>query len=339
MRPRTLFKIFSDSFVYIIKKGNLELEGSKRELFFKELRGLIGIFFAVVIGFGFNQFNVVDTSLFSQLAALIIICLSWWGYFYGIIVGPKELNVWNIIIDCFLLAVYWLLLNKHEYHLYLYPLMYFLYFIWEQIRVLINSCPEEHIILKRARNTNLFFFLFVCCVYAIIAGKLEEDIQQPWVVCIILLIAGVYRYTIHSVYSRKKEKEANYDDLTQELISEAKRVATHAITPISNYKVGAAILSSNGCIYTGCNIEFHNFSNTIHAEEAAIAKMASYGNARPIKIAVFTEGSEPIFPCGMCLQSLFELGGNELEVIACCENISWTKRVKELLPFGFSLKI
>jgi len=121
------------------------------------------------------------------------------------------------------------------------------------------------------------------------------------------------------------------------VVGRAKDVAANARMHLSGFAVGAAILSDTGNIYVGCNVEFDNYSNTIHAEEAAISAFISAGEKHPVCIVVFTFDDKVWFPCGMCRQSLFELGGKDLKVIACNNNTSEMKTMEELLPFGFHL--
>jgi cytidine deaminase len=130
----------------------------------------------------------------------------------------------------------------------------------------------------------------------------------------------------------QKLKEEN-----EALIGWAKTASNRARIHLSKFPVGAAILMGSGCIYRGCNIEFDNYSNTIHAEEAAIVEMIMSGDTKPIAIAVFTDDEEPWYPCGMCRQSLFELGGPKLRVIACNKKTYKWATMDQLLPGGFRL--
>jgi len=135
-----------------------------------------------------------------------------------------------------------------------------------------------------------------------------------------------------------KSQEKNIsDELVKELVEKAKTASMTARAHLSGFKVGAAIVSEAGNVYTGCNIEFDNYSNTIHAEEAAISALISAGETHPIAIAVATSGNEIQFPCGMCLQSLFEIGGPTLKVIATNNDKYKIKTIRELLPSGFRL--
>lgn len=121
----------------------------------------------------------------------------------------------------------------------------------------------------------------------------------------------------------------------EKLIKEAIKVRENAFCPISKFKVGASILTASGDTFTGCNVEFDNFSNTLHAEEVAIGAMIASGGSKPIAIAVCTTTKD--FPCGMCRQSLFEIGGKGLIVIACGLSGYEQKTMGELLPDGFKL--
>lgn len=104
------------------------------------------------------------------------------------------------------------------------------------------------------------------------------------------------------------------------MIDAAKSVSENAFNPLSKFSVGAAIISASGQVFVGCNIEFDNYSNTIHAEEAAISSMISTGHINPLAVVVYTPTEENYFPCGMCRQSLFELGGPDLLVISASDN-------------------
>jgi|GEM_PF-900149 len=98
-----------------------------------------------------------------------------------------------------------------------------------------------------------------------------------------------------------------------ELIQSAHHSRQNAYAPYSGFKVGAAILLSDGTVFTGCNVE--NISNgaTVCAERAALhtAVCANGGDqVEIIAIAVITPTDEPTFPCGLCLQTLGEFVRN-----------------------------
>jgi len=325
-----------------INLGSVE----KNRDFFESLRELILILFAVVFGVGLSQlgeakggydFAVLFLAYFSAL-------LSWWGYHYGIIVGPKETNILNYFIDCGLLIVYWFLINKRSpLHvvLILYLIMFGLYTFWELVRMI----ETKKKMIKNACIINgLFSFLIVLLLelnlYLTLYGKTDK-IKDWYYIATLYVMIFVYRWIMHKVY-RPKDEEIFEENILinkdKELIKKAKHIAKNARAQLSNFRVGAAVLGASGRIYVGCNIEFDNYSNTIHAEESAISSAISSGEKRILSIAVFTFSNQIYFPCGMCRQSLFELGGEDLRIIACNENTCEIKTMKELLPSGFRLQ-
>ena len=104
---------------------------------------------------------------------------------------------------------------------------------------------------------------------------------------------------------------------------------------ISKFHVGACIVDSKDRFWRGCNIEFDNFSNTLHAEEVAIGNMIINGGREPELIVVYTETMD--FPCGMCRQSLFELNP-DMVVVACDREKYKIANISDLLINGFKLE-
>ena len=127
----------------------------------------------------------------------------------------------------------------------------------------------------------------------------------------------------------------------RELIRAAFAVRERAYTPYSHFKVGAALLTRSGRVFTGCNIENASFSPTICAERAALAAGVSAGEREFDAIAIVgsMEGKVntlPTSPCGVCRQALFEFGGNGLRVILAKSEEDYQElTLGELLPLGF----
>ena len=124
-----------------------------------------------------------------------------------------------------------------------------------------------------------------------------------------------------------------------ELIESALQATERAYAPYSNFKVGAALLSEDGKIFKGCNIENSTYGATICAERTALAKAVSEGSTkfRAIAVVSTTNGSELTYPCGICRQVLFEFMP-EAEVIVSDPDFNYkVYTVSELLPFGFKL--
>ena len=125
------------------------------------------------------------------------------------------------------------------------------------------------------------------------------------------------------------------------LIRAAFEARRFAYTPYSHFKVGAALLTRSGRVFTGCNIENASFSPTICAERAALAAAVSAGEREFDAIAIVgsMEGKVntlPTSPCGVCRQALFEFGGNGLRVILAKSEEDYQElTLGRLLPLGF----
>lgn len=125
----------------------------------------------------------------------------------------------------------------------------------------------------------------------------------------------------------------------EELIKLAKEVQKKAHAPYSKFRVGSALLTEDGEVFTGCNIENSSYSLTICAERVAIFKAYSEGKRKFKKIAIVSDSKNFISPCGACRQVLMDLAGGELEVILT-NSIGEIKifKLSELLPLPFGSK-
>jgi cytidine deaminase len=122
------------------------------------------------------------------------------------------------------------------------------------------------------------------------------------------------------------------------LVTAARQAMKHAHAPYSKFRVGAAILSRSGAIYTGCNVESSSYGLTICAERTAIFKAISEGERHFQAIAVVTDTAEPTPPCGACRQVLMDLAGDIDVIMACRRKGTAFVRLKELLPRAFGNK-
>jgi cytidine deaminase len=93
------------------------------------------------------------------------------------------------------------------------------------------------------------------------------------------------------------------------LLEAARKVMTRAYAPYSHFRVGAAVRSSCGAVYVGCNIENASYGATVCAERVAIAAMVASGDRAWNEIAITSEVDPPATPCGICLQVLVEFAG------------------------------
>ncbi len=121
----------------------------------------------------------------------------------------------------------------------------------------------------------------------------------------------------------------------KELLKRAVEARRRAYAPYSDFKVGAAILTRDGRIFTGCNVENASYGLTICAERVALFKAVSEG-AREFEAIAIACGKAPCAPCGACRQVLFEFAPNLTVIMADAEGKSIkTARLKDLLPEGF----
>jgi cytidine deaminase len=122
----------------------------------------------------------------------------------------------------------------------------------------------------------------------------------------------------------------------RELYRTAKEVLQNAYAPYSRFKVGAALMTKTGEVFTGVNVENSSFGATICAERTAFVKAVSEGFQEFEALAVVSsEGA--VYPCGICRQFMFEFG-DELKIITGeDEDHLNIKEITELLPEGFRL--
>ncbi|NOU95455.1 cytidine deaminase [Paenibacillus sp. LMG 31456] len=125
----------------------------------------------------------------------------------------------------------------------------------------------------------------------------------------------------------------------QQLISIALEARERAYVPYSQFKVGSALLGSDGTVYRGCNVENAAYGPTNCAERTALFRAIADG-AQPKSfkaIAVVGDTSQPITPCGVCRQVLIELCSPDMPVYMANINGDITETtVAELLPGAFT---
>lgn len=120
----------------------------------------------------------------------------------------------------------------------------------------------------------------------------------------------------------------------EKLIESAFEARKYSYSPYSNFAVGAAVLTLNEKVFTGCNIESASFTPTICAERTAISKAVSEGEKK-FKAVAIVGSSEYTYPCGVCRQFMREFG-KELTVIVA-NSISDYKvfSLEQLFPCSF----
>ncbi|WP_304618531.1 cytidine deaminase [Paracoccus sediminilitoris] len=120
------------------------------------------------------------------------------------------------------------------------------------------------------------------------------------------------------------------------LLDAARDVRENAYAPYSNFKVGAAIRSASGVVYTGCNVENVAYPEGTCAEAGAIAAMVAAGETRLTEVAVIADSPSPVPPCGGCRQKLAEFAeGHTPVLLATTDGGRIETTVGDLLPGRF----
>ena len=127
----------------------------------------------------------------------------------------------------------------------------------------------------------------------------------------------------------------------EEIVSAARKARESAYAPYSDYRVGAAIATADGRIFTGCNVENASYGATVCAERNAIGAMVVAGASKPVACAIVTGGSKPGTPCGMCRQVLVEFT-RDMPVVLVAETPNGDVRrettLADLMPEVFELE-
>ena len=123
-----------------------------------------------------------------------------------------------------------------------------------------------------------------------------------------------------------------------ELMEIAEKACENAYAPYSKFKVGAALLTSDGRVFTGCNVENSSYGAGICAERTAAVKAVSEGAVRFSAIAIANAGGGLTFPCGICRQFLSEFAEEGFRVILRNDKGSLEIfTLEELMPHSFKL--
>jgi cytidine deaminase len=120
-----------------------------------------------------------------------------------------------------------------------------------------------------------------------------------------------------------------------QLLEAARNAFKNAYAPYSRFQVGAALLTENGRIFTGVNVENASYGLGRCAEQSAIQAMNTAGARKFTHIHVYTEASPPSSPCGACRQVLYEFGPDASVVMSNHKGETRAFTVRELLPGAF----
>jgi cytidine deaminase len=123
----------------------------------------------------------------------------------------------------------------------------------------------------------------------------------------------------------------------QQLMEEAKKAREKAYAPYSKFKVGAAVVTTDGKVYHGCNIENAAYSMCNCAERTALFSAYGHGERTFAMLAVVADTDGPVTPCGACRQVLTELCNQDMTVVLTNLKGDIKKvTVEELLPGAFT---
>jgi len=126
---------------------------------------------------------------------------------------------------------------------------------------------------------------------------------------------------------------------TDSLIIEAKKARENASAPFSKFKVGAALLTDDGRVFHGCNVENCTYGLTVCAERVALWSAIAAGHRRFKAVAVVTQSDTPGTPCGPCRQLLWEYCGDIDVTLANLRGETRRFKLSELLPHPFSFSL
>jgi len=123
----------------------------------------------------------------------------------------------------------------------------------------------------------------------------------------------------------------------QDLRTHAMQAAQHSYSPYSKFRVGAALLLSDGNIVTGCNVENASYRLTCCAEQSAIARaVAEHGPSICLRaVAIANLNNSASMPCGACRQTLAEFGGDDTLILYPAEDGLAETTLGEILPAAF----
>lgn len=130
--------------------------------------------------------------------------------------------------------------------------------------------------------------------------------------------------------------------IVTQAVSLARKSRDNAYAPYSEYQVGACVVAYNPTdddfeLYTGCNVENGNFTNTIHAEQLAITKAVEDGNKELIGLAVATADGDDSEPCGLCQQHLIEFAPVDTPIYIQTSGEEYIEKpLSECTPFNLT---
>jgi len=120
----------------------------------------------------------------------------------------------------------------------------------------------------------------------------------------------------------------------ERLVRAAAQARRNAYAPYSRFRVGAAVLTQDGSVFTGANVENASYGLSHCAERVAIHKAVSEGHRTITTVAVVVVGDEPAMPCGACRQVMAEFGVRRV-IVATPSAVRRVRTLKQLLAEPF----
>ena len=124
--------------------------------------------------------------------------------------------------------------------------------------------------------------------------------------------------------------------MNDKLINKAKEAAKNAYAPYSKFKVGAAIQTKTGEVFSGCNVENASYGLTMCAERVAIFKAVSEGFKEFTEIVIYVDSDTLFTPCGACRQVIAEFS-HDLKINIISNKETMQTDIAKLLPLSFHL--
>jgi cytidine deaminase len=123
----------------------------------------------------------------------------------------------------------------------------------------------------------------------------------------------------------------------EQLLVAAREAATRAYAPYSQFPVGAALLTDDGTVITGCNVENASYGLTVCAERTAVFSAAAAGHRTVVAVAVTAPRLAAVTPCGACRQVLNEFKPRDRDLIVILDSLAGPEQVPldALLPRAF----
>lgn len=121
----------------------------------------------------------------------------------------------------------------------------------------------------------------------------------------------------------------------KDLLRLAKDSANRAYAPYSKFNVGAALITEDGKMFSGCNVENASYGLTLCAERNAISNMVAEGYKKFVAIAIYSPQSKNCYPCGACRQWIYEFATDAKVITENNNNELVVYSIKDLLPNAF----